>query len=113
MGISSTKEKDIICVSLSGRLDSHCVEITDKQFKKWLKDGETKFIVDFEGIEYISSAGLRIFVNATKKLLGKGGGIVLYNLSRDLINIFEITGLVNIISVADNKAEALKYFANG
>ena len=109
MGISSSKENDVLMVSLSGRLDSHCVEITDKQFKKWFNQGEKRFICDMEGIEYISSAGLRIFVNATIKLLESGGGIVLYNLSKDLKNIFEITGLVNIIALASNKKKALKY----
>ena len=112
MEIKWEKEKDIIIVKLIGRLDSEYIEIIDNRFKELLDKGEVKFICDLSELKYISSAGLRVFVNVTKTLFGNGGGIVLYGLSKELQDIFELTGLMNIISIASDKESAIAFFTH-
>ena len=82
-------------ISLKGRLDT----LTSPQLEEALKDvGEeiTQIEFDLEDLDYVSSAGLRVFLNAQKQMMNKDG-IVLKNVNEEIMEIFEITGFSQIL----------------
>ncbi len=83
-------------VSVSGRLDSNTSTELEKVFQELLDlDSVT---VDFAGLEYISSAGLRVLLSVHKMFASKGG-LTILNAREAVLDIFEVTGLMDILNV--------------
>ncbi len=84
-------------VSLEGRLDT----VTAPQLEDELKgelNGISQLVIDAEKLEYISSAGLRVFLS-TQKIMNKQGKMIVKNLSEEVREIFDITGFLDILTV--------------
>ena len=97
MIITKTTEGTSLTLVLEGRLDT----VTAPQLESELRssiDGIDKLFLDFASLEYISSAGLRILLS-TQKIMNKQGGMVIRNVNEDVMDIFEITGFVDILTV--------------
>lgn len=97
MIITKTTEGTSLTLVLEGRLDT----VTAPQLESELRssiDGIDKLFLDFTSLEYISSAGLRILLS-TQKIMNKQGSMVIKNVNEDVMDIFEITGFVDILTV--------------
>lgn len=75
-----------------------------------IEGGLRKIIVDMKSLEYIDSAGIGTLINTTKMIRGKGGDVVLTNVSSDIRNIFNIINLQDFIKVFNLEIEAVDYF---
>ncbi len=93
---TSRNERELI-VALSGRLDTTTAPVLEKTITENACDIE-KLVLDFKGLEYISSAGLRVVLNAQKKMQQKGGMKVI-NVCEEVMEVFEITGFVDILVI--------------
>ena len=83
-------------VVLEGRLDT----ITSPELEKALVlDGVERLVVDLAGVEYVSSAGLRVFLSAHKRM-SKAGGLRLEGLRPVVREVFDITGFSDIFEIA-------------
>ncbi len=98
MEIKQTKDGNKLTIALSGRLDT----TTSPQLEEALAaalDGVTDLVFDFGQIEYISSAGLRILLNAQKKISAAGGSMKLVGVNDVVREVFEVTGFINILTI--------------
>ena len=97
MTIEIKKNADELVLEITGRLDTITAPALDKTINENL--GEIKsLILDFKNLEYISSAGLRILLSTQKKLQQKGT-MKLKNVREEVMEVFEITGFVDILTV--------------
>ena len=97
MEIKLDRNDDQLVVYVSGRLDT----LTSPELEEKLKpefDTVNKLILDFSGLEYISSAGLRVLLMAAQAMEDKGEMIV-KNVNSDIMDIFEVTGFVDILTI--------------
>ena len=97
MIITKTTEGTSLTLVLEGRLDT----VTAPQLESELRssiDGIDKLFLDFTSLEYISSAGLRILLS-TQKIMNKQGGMVIRNVNENVMDIFDITGFVDILTI--------------
>ena len=88
---------ETLTYALEGRLDT----TTAPQLEAELKDalgGVKELDMDFEKLEYISSAGLRVLL-ATQKIMNQQGKMVLKNVSDVINEIFEVTGFTDILTI--------------
>ena len=108
MVIKTSKEKGVVVLALNGRLDSLSSRELDRKMEKLVGSGESSFILDFENVEYISSAGLRSILAATKRLKGVEGVLSLTSLKHAVREVFEISGSVSILNVFDTVESALE-----
>lgn len=86
-----------LTVALSGRLDT----ITSPDLEKCLADslqGVTELIMDFAGLDYISSAGLRVLLMSQKTMTGKGSMKVIH-VQDPIMEVLEVTGFSEILSI--------------
>ena len=97
MIITKTKNGTTLTIVLEGRLDTRTAPQLELDLKSSI-DGIEKLCLDFASLEYISSAGLRILLSA-QKIMNKQGGMVIRNVNEDVMDIFEITGFVDILTV--------------
>ncbi|MBL7225534.1 MAG: STAS domain-containing protein [Desulfobacteraceae bacterium] len=106
--ISTGKEKDCLIVSVEGRMDAVSTPEVEQTLGGWIDKGETRFIVDFGGLDYISSAGLRGILTTVKRLKAEGGRIVLTALRGTVKEVFEISGFSTIIPIYESVEAALQ-----
>ena len=84
-------------VKVSGRLDTSTAPDMEEVLKESF-EGITKLILDFEGLEYLSSAGLRVILQA-QKTMNKQGEMVVRNVNETITEIFEVTGFYDILNI--------------
>ncbi|MGD2270272.1 MAG: STAS domain-containing protein [Desulfobacterales bacterium] len=107
MEIIETKEKDINIFQLNGRLDSNTSPSLEKQLAGAMEDGAKNMVIDFGGLDYISSAGLRIILKTTKDLRRTNGEIVLCAMQDYVKEVFEIAGFDSFLPIVATLDDAL------
>ena len=85
-------------IELSGRLDTSTAPILDKTISEDISEN-TNLVLDLKGLEYISSAGLRVLLSAQKRMQ-KNGSMKLKNVCEEVMDVFEMTGFADILSFA-------------
>jgi len=96
LNINRTCDGEKTILGLQGRLDT----ITSPQLEEELKttDDVKELILDFEGLEYVSSAGLRVLLSAHKRM-AKQGKMKLIRVNETIMEIFEVTGFTDILTI--------------
>ena len=90
LNINKETDGNNLTIALSGRLDTTTAPDLESKLKESL-DGVIALSIDCKELEYISSAGLRVLLFA-HKVMNKQGGMVIRNISKDIKEIFDITG---------------------
>ena len=86
-----------LTVALEGRLDTTTAPELEADLKNSL-DGLTVLILDFEKLEYISSAGLRVLLSA-QKVMNRQGEMKVLHVNETILDIFEVTGFSDILTI--------------
>ncbi|MCR5815566.1 MAG: STAS domain-containing protein [Ruminococcus sp.] len=97
MKITMTRNEKELTVALEGRLDTLTSPELEEQLEPELEATE-KLIFDLEGLEYISSAGLRVLLGAMKAM-EESGEMLVKNACPDILDIFEVTGFVDFLNI--------------
>jgi anti-sigma B factor antagonist len=97
MTVTKTLEDKILNVKVEGRLDTATAPELEKELEEVLGEAE-ELVFDFEGLEYMSSAGLRILLATQKKMSAKGG-MKVTNVNDVISEIFGITGFSDILTI--------------
>ena len=97
MEIKKTTEGTELTIAVSGRIDTNTAPELEAQLD--FGDEIKSLIIDFAGVAYISSAGLRVILKAQKKMNAAGGSMKLRNVNDDVMDVFDITGFVDILTI--------------
>ena len=102
------RKNDFIVVTVVGRMDAVSAPDFEGYLNDLIADGALRIIVDFEALDYISSAGLRSVLITAKKIQAKNGEIMIVSLHDTVKEIFEISGFNTIIPVYGSVDAALE-----
>ncbi len=97
MTINKNVTGTTLTVGVEGRLDTMTAPELEKALKESL-DGMTELALDFANLEYVSSAGLRVLLSA-QKIMNKQGSMVIRNVCETVMEVFEVTGFSDILTV--------------
>ncbi len=97
MTIGKKQNGDELTVVLEGRLDTTTAPKLEAELKRSL-DGIKALVFDIEKLEYISSAGLRVLLSA-QKVMNKQGEMKIIGANEAIMEIFEVTGFVDILNI--------------
>ncbi len=97
MNINKSLTNSELTIALEGRLDTTTAPRLEAELKQNIS-GVTKLIFDFEKLEYLSSAGLRVLL-AAQKVMNKQGGMVIRNVNDVISEVFEVTGFSDILTI--------------
>lgn len=86
-----------LTIMLTGRLDTITAPEFESEFKSSVS-GIEKLVLDFAGLDYLSSAGLRVLL-AAQKTMNKQGSMVVRNANETIAEIFDITGFCDILTI--------------
>ena len=96
--INKTVENAEAVFKLEGRLDTASAPSLEKELVSSL-DGVRSLILDFEKVEYVSSAGLRVLLATFKRMRSANGSMSLINVGKGLSDVFQLTGLARIFGL--------------
>jgi anti-anti-sigma factor len=106
MDIYLTQQDGISVLNIDGRLDASSVPAFDAEWKRTLEGGVDKLIVNFEKLEYISSAGLRGVLMLAKTAKIKKTNIVFAGMQAMVADMFRISGFAAILQTTASVGEA-------
>ena len=98
MMIEIKKNADETIIEIVGRLDTTTAPALEKTINEDVADAKN-LVLDLKGLEYISSAGLRVLLSAQKKMQ-KVGEMKVCNVCESVMEVFEITGFADILTIA-------------
>jgi anti-sigma B factor antagonist len=105
------KKQDGICIlTLKGRLDTNTADEFRAKILQIIEDDTCNIVLDCEGLDYISSAGLRVVLEATKKIKQSQGKIVLCSLKPYIQEVFEVSKFDAFLPLTPGLDAALKEF---
>ncbi len=96
MNIDKSRDGGRLTLKVEGRLDTNTSPELEAEMKL---DGVSEVVFDFSGLEYISSAGLRVLMAAHKKMTASGGLMKVSRPNAMVLGVFEITGLSSVFTV--------------
>ena len=110
MEIITNWEDNIMVLKLKGRLDTNASMDFEQQVEDAINFNKKDMILDFSELEYICSSGLRVIIQAAKKLKSLQGELVLCSMEEYIQEVFEISGFDTFLKIFVSKEEALNSF---
>ncbi len=101
-------ENNILSIRILGELDANSSIELDEAISIALELGQTLIAVDMKELDYISSAGLGVFISHLDDVKDKGGQFALHSLSDAIYQTFNILGLHTVLEIVEDKEEAEK-----
>jgi anti-sigma B factor antagonist len=84
-------------LKISGRLDTSTAPELEATINSCLA-GVEELVMDFEGLEYVSSAGLRVILK-TQKIMNNQGNMKIINVNDTIMEVFDITGFADVLTI--------------
>ncbi len=109
--VAEERHHGVLVLLPVGRLDSGNAGAFESIVMKHINSGERRLIIDFSRLDFISSAGLRVALLATRALRASHGRIVLCAMRRHIEEVFRISGFDRIIAIKDSRQAALDALA--
>ncbi len=110
MQISVKTTNEVKVLAFEGKLDTQTSPDAQQQLTRLIEEGENRFLVNFEKLDYISSAGLRVLLAAAKQLKGSDGELRICSLNEVVREVFDISGFTTIFKVFGSETDALDGF---
>ncbi len=107
MEITVSDAGGVKVIRIEGHLDTQTSPDAQAQLTQLIDQGATRIVVNFEKLDYISSAGLRILLAAAKRLKGNSGELRICGLNEVVQEVFDISGFTTILAVTKTEPEAL------
>ena len=101
MEINIKEDNGQVLAVLSGRLDTAAAAEVAPQFTELNEKAGESITLDFTGLEYISSSGLRLLIGLRKSSAAKGGKLVIEHINDAIRNVFMMTGFYNLFEIKD------------
>lgn len=98
MTVTKLVEEEKIIFALKGRLDVNA-SLQMQEVLIHAFDESTDITLDFTELVYLSSAGLRVLIAGQKKAEAKGASMIITGVSDEIMEVFEITGLVSVFKI--------------
>ena len=97
LSIDQKRDNNLVTVALKGRLDTATAPQLEAELKAALADANA-ICFDFEELEYISSAGLRVLLSVYKQMKSRGG-MELCHVHEGIMEVFDVTGFTDFLTI--------------
>lgn len=108
--ITTGTRDQIDVLHLDGELDAHTASHLEDAFKSLIAKNRHNIIVNCRSLNYISSAGLGVFMAYIEDVRSMGGDIKLTNMSSKVFNVFDLLGFPALYDILDDENDAYERF---
>ncbi len=98
-------------IKLKGYLDAHTAPLLEENFTELISKNKFNIIVNFKDLNYISSAGLGVFMAYIEKIRENKGDIKLTEMNEKVYNIFDLLGFPLLYEIFESDEQAIKKFS--
>ncbi len=110
MEVTVREVKEVSVLSFAGNLDTNTAPQAQEQIDQLIDGGSSRILINFNELNYISSAGLRVLLATAKKLKATSGDLKICGLNQTVQEVFDISGFSSILSVVATEEDALAGF---
>jgi stage II sporulation protein AA (anti-sigma F factor antagonist) len=108
MVITEDRTADVLILGLSGKLDATTAKTFEDKILAEIEAGDRRLMIDLSRLDYVSSAGLRVFLVAAKRMRSKDGKIALCSLQDHVQQVFDLSGFSSILSIYASREDGIK-----
>lgn len=101
---------EVSCLYIKGYLDAHTAPKFEESLQILVNEKRYKIVVNFLDLNYISSAGLGVFMGFIEEIRTGGGDIKMTNMKPKVFKVFDLLGFPNLYEITDTEEEAIKKF---
>lgn len=107
LDISSERQGEALVIGMNGRIDASSAKELEQRCLGWIDAGERRLVFDFSQVQYISSAGLRVFLLVAKRLGAVQGSVRLCGLGATIRDVFDISGFSKLFTIVATVRDAI------
>jgi len=108
--IRKRSQSEITILDIYGELDAHTAPILEKELQQLIENNYVHIVVNGSGLEYISSAGLGVFMAYIEDIRSQDGDIKISSLKPKVYNVFDLLGFPTLYEIVENEEEAVTRF---
>lgn len=109
MQINYSNINNLILIEPVGELDASCSVQMDNELARAIAENTKGIVINCNGLEYISSAGLGVFISYINELEQKNQKLVFCNMSDKIKHVFEMVGIGQLVKIVSNQELAIEY----
>lgn len=106
MNFEISNDNELTIAKISGRIDATNSDELQNNIVELIASGATKLVIDFSGVNYISSAGLRSILTATKEIMKKSGKLAIFGMQSNIRDVFDMSGFSSIMNITSDLSKA-------
>lgn len=110
--VSKAENAEVAVLHIKGYLDAHTAPDLENAIQKLLDEAKYKIVVNFKDLNYISSAGLGVFMGFIEDIRKNGGDIKLTNMKPKIYRVFDLLGFPTLYDIMDDEEQAIDKFKN-
>jgi anti-sigma B factor antagonist len=111
MEIQDKQVNGVTILSLTGSIDAMTAPKITEYIHELVGKGNIKLVADFSGVDYTSSAGLRVLLGAIKETRAQSGDMRLAEVQPDVLKVLNLSGFTNILKLFDGVDAAVASYA--
>lgn len=112
-GLIELKEdarEDVLILHLHGRLDAVSSPVAERRVFDYINNGQHKLLLEFSGVDYLSSAGMRMLLSTTKKLRTLTGQLVICSVTPNVMDVLKMSGFDHVLEIVKTEEDGLRRF---
>ncbi len=102
----------VLILKIRGRLDAVSTPSVERKVFDQINEGQYYILLEFSGLDYISSAGMRMLLSTAKKLKALSGKLVLCSLTPTVADVLRLSGFDHVLDIAPDRESALQRFGH-
>jgi len=111
MEMQDKQVNGVTVLSLTGSIDAMTAPKITEYIHGLVSKGNTTLVADLSGVDYTSSAGLRVLLGAIKETRAQGGDMRLASVQPDVLKVLNLSGFTNMLKLFDNVEAAVTSFS--
>jgi anti-anti-sigma factor len=111
MDIHDRQIGDVTVLSLKGSIDAMTAPKITEFIQGQVAKGNIRLVADLEGVDYTSSAGLRVLLGAIKETRSQGGDLRLTGVQPDVLKVLTLSGFTNILKMFNDVDAAVTSYS--
>jgi anti-sigma B factor antagonist len=111
--LNRSEQEGVVVLGLQGYLDAHTAPQFERAIESEFSSGHTRLIADCAGLDYISSAGLGVFMSFIEDIRAAGGDIKLCAIVPKVYQVFDVLGFPELFDIVESIPAALGRFRDG
>lgn len=108
INVTDEPKGEALVLRIRGRLDAVASPEAERIVFDYINKGNAKLLIDLSGVDYLSSAGLRMLLSITKKLKTLSGKLILFSVTLNVMDVLKMSGFDHVLEITTTQEEGLR-----